>query len=472
MAPLNRKYRAGLVALGLLGAPAIAGAQDAAPPLPAMSPAPAPPNAPAFAVLVLSNGRMLDGKVTESASGDVYEIHMTGGVIPIPKRDVAHRYGSYDELYRDKAARLPANDPDERMKLAKWCLEQKMQGAAKEQLQALLAINPSDLRAQRMIASIDANAARAAALDDNVRVAGAEVVEPAPRGAMPVPRPRSSAGRGVERPVIFSLPPDVAMRRFAEFAWEVHPILQAACASCHNDAYAGEYRLITGKSRRDWTADVVRANLDATLHFVRADDPAHSDLVAYASNAHGPNPRPVFHGANDRREQRLVAWLRLLKPADTGASETPTAVAMPSAPQLPDGFGADRLPVPRATPVPAPATLRGTIDGSGLGARNYSQHYEMDAVAPGVPPGVRFEAPALPGLARPQAPPVPGTAAASLMPVPLTASAAAKLPELPPGTPVPPPDDVIPPTNRSKKSTKVDPALLEQLLKSRQQAQP
>ncbi len=163
MAPLNRKYRAGLVALGLLGTSLDADAQDTAPRLPAMLPAPAPPNAPAFAVLVLSNGRMLQGNVTESASGDTYELHMTGGVIPVPKRDVAHRYGSLDELYRSKAARLPASDPDERMKLAKWCLEQHMEGPAKEQLQSVLALNPSDVRARRMIASIDANAARAAA---------------------------------------------------------------------------------------------------------------------------------------------------------------------------------------------------------------------------------------------------------------------------------------------------------------------
>ncbi len=469
MAPLNRKYRAGLVALGFLGTTASVGAQDAAPPLPAMSPAPAPRNAPAFAVLVLSNGRMLQGTITESASGDTYELHMTGGLIPVPKRDVAHRYGSLDELYRDKAARLPANDPDERMKLARWCLEQHMEGPAKEQLRSLLAINPSDLRAQRMVASIDANALRAAERDTEVRVAGAEVVETAPRASMPLPRSRTSAGRRVERPVIFDLPPDVANRRFAEFAWDVHPILQVSCAGCHNDAYQGEYRLITGKSRRDWTADVVRANLDATLRYVRADDPTHSDLVAYAANAHGPGLRAVFHGANDRRQQRLIAWLRLLKTAEGGVPESPPPTAMTSAPQVPDGFGSDRVPAPRATPMPAPPSS--SIDGSGLGARNYSQHYEMNAVAPGVPPGVSFDPPTLPGIPKPTAPKEPG-ATASRTTVPASPSGPPRMTDLPPGTPVPPPDDVIPPSTRPKKSTKVDPALLEQLLKSRQQAQP
>ena len=87
-----------------------------------------------------------------------------------------------------------------------------------------------------MIASIDANAERLAARDAEVRVARAEVVEAAPRGApRSLPRSRTAANRGAERPVIFDLPPDVAMKRFVEFARDVHPILQASCAGCHND---------------------------------------------------------------------------------------------------------------------------------------------------------------------------------------------------------------------------------------------
>ena len=346
MATPNRKWKAGLATLGLFWTSAtLAPGQDAVPPLPASMPAPAPPNAPTFAVLLLSNGRFLQGNVSETPAGDSYELRTKGGSFPVPKKDVRKRYGSMAELYEDKVAHLPDRDPDERMKLALWCLEQHMEPQAHDQLKGALAINPGDKRAERMIANIEANAQRTTGRDAEVRVAGAEIVEPAPRTAamegMPMPRPRT---RVAVRPVIFDLPPDVAMKRFVEFAWDVHPILQASCASCHNEAYQGEYRLIGGKSRRDWTVDVVRANLDATLRHVRRDDPSHSDLVAYASNPHGATPRPAFHGPNDRRYRLLVTWLGSLKTSEAvaraGRAPAPAAArgdaALPS-PSAPTG---------------------------------------------------------------------------------------------------------------------------------------
>ena len=482
MAPLNRKSKAGLAALGLsLASASLAPGQEAAPPIPATMPAQAPSDAPAFAVLLLSNGRILQGNVSEAPAGDAYELHLKGGSIPVLKKDVVKRYRSMVAMYEDKAAHLAERDPDERMKLALWCLEQHMEAQAREQLQAVLAINPGDRRAARMVANIDGNAQRAAARDPEVRAAAAEVVanpsrerEPA---AMAVPRPRTVAGRSAERPVIFDLPADVATRRFVEFAWDVHPILQASCGSCHNESYQGDFRLL-GRSRREWTADVVRANLDATLRYVRRDDPVHSDLVAYAANPHGPSPRPVFSGPNDRRYQRLVAWLGMLKVADEVAKvgSVPQSPAPSSSPAA-EGFGADRLPGVSTNPTPTPVPMPGPSPFGGIPGQSLSESYPTQVVAPGVPADVRFDATSFPGSLKSPLPPLPGPTTTGPPPsgraVKAPAATPAAVPSTPPqGTPVPPPDDVIPPTNRAKKSNKVDPALLEKLMKGRQQGQP
>lgn len=446
MRPKHRKYEAGLAALGLLWTSAtLARGQEAVPP---PSTALAPSGAPAFAVLLLSNGRLLQGHVTEDAAGDAYELHMKGGSVPVPKKDVARRFGSLLELYEYRVAHLPERDPDERMKLALWCLEQHLDPQAREQLRAVLAINPADGRAPRMLANLDANALRAAGRDPEVRTTSAEVVETAPRAMNPraVPRPRPAIGG----PAIFGLPPAVAARRFTEFAWYIHPVLQSACASCHNEDYPGDFRLIVGRSRRDWTPDVLRANLDATLRYVDRDDPSRSDLIAFVAEPHGPNDRPIFHGANDVRYRRLAQWLGSLKPSAEPVAKAgqvdPPRPASPGASADTEGFGADRLPAPpRATPTPAPTPFAGASN------RSMVEFYQGQATAPGVPPGVKFDLPALPGAPTP--PPV-----------------ASRLPDLPPGTPVPPPDDVIPPTKRAKKKIKLDPALLEKTLKTRQAA--
>ncbi len=58
---------------------------------------------------------------------------------------------SIEELYRFQVARLPAGDPDERMKLARWCLTEHLTDQAKEQLLAIKAMCPDDAEVKRML---------------------------------------------------------------------------------------------------------------------------------------------------------------------------------------------------------------------------------------------------------------------------------------------------------------------------------
>jgi hypothetical protein len=478
MSPKNPKLKAGLAALGLLWTSAtIAEAQEAAAPpnLPAPPIEQAPSNAPAFAVLLLSNGMVHQGKVSLDKSGQTYLLHQKGGEIRFPKKDVERRFNSLVELYQYKVASLPARDPDERMKLAHWCLLYQMNAEAREQLQALLDINPADQTAQRMMASLDATSDRASGRDPAVQMASNEVTTP------PTIRPRSRPAGPI---VIFDLPAATANRRATEYAWYIHPILQSSCASCHNENYRGDFQLFAGKSRRDWTPDVIRANLDATLRYVDRANPTQSDILAYAVNAHGAtDARPIFHGANDKRQHYLLVWLNSLKPAnDSKSGPSPSVAPAPTTASRPqpaviDAFGADRFPTLPGASGGSPAPGLPPLPGGQGGLRAFTENYSIESTAPGVPPGISFEAPSpLIGGPMPKLPGQRGAAQATppgpSVPATPPGPAAANLPNLPPGTPLPPPDDVIPPTNRPKKSKKVDPALLENLMKNRQPPQP
>ena len=122
---------AGLTALGLIGFATRCDA-DPVPPAPSASPAPSP----SPAVLLLTNGSTQQGLVT--VDGGNYVLHCRGGKIPVPRSKVIRVFNTLEDVYRYKRTQFPAVDPDEHMKLARWCLTSRLKAEAKEELQAVL----------------------------------------------------------------------------------------------------------------------------------------------------------------------------------------------------------------------------------------------------------------------------------------------------------------------------------------------
>ena len=90
---------------------------------------------------------------------------------------------------------MPERDPDEHLKLARWCLSQNMQAEAKAQLQAVLAAEPEVERSQGD-ARLDRGrrgAGRAAQVDPAlVQTGGRDVGRRAAAAARCPARPRST----------------------------------------------------------------------------------------------------------------------------------------------------------------------------------------------------------------------------------------------------------------------------------------
>ena len=138
MSPKIPSLAAGLLALGLAWSATriVAGPQDAPEPAPAVTES----AAPSPTVLLLTNGKVHQGTITEDATGYVLKHRI--GVMHFLRRNVERTFGSVEEAYGYLAERTPPNDPDERLKLAVWCLEQKMIPRAREQLEAGPATEP------------------------------------------------------------------------------------------------------------------------------------------------------------------------------------------------------------------------------------------------------------------------------------------------------------------------------------------
>ncbi len=311
------------------------------------------PEAPRARIVLLTDGHIVKGFVREEESAVL--VTQPVGEMRFPRRRIESVFSSIQEVYKYKLDQLPENDFDERMKLARWCLEQKMETEAREQLQAIMELSPKHLQAKAMLVSLDQAQARREMqkVDPEVQRSGA--IEPQPNSS---DRPGSldasviqGARKGMrisDLPVIFDLPTSQAVKRADEFARFVHPVLQLYCAKCHNEHYEGGFQLIQIKNKRDQTRETLRANLDATLRLIDRENPPRSDLLSSTLRMHGngKNTRPIFQGSNDGSYRILAAWVNNLRVRKTTESQASARMAV--APQeTGEAFAADRTRISR-----------------------------------------------------------------------------------------------------------------------------
>lgn len=488
MSPKNSLLTVGLTALGLLGYSATRAVYSGDAPAPPGLPSAPAAATPSHSVLLLSDGRVIQGDISETE--DVYILRQNGGEIRFRKGQVEERFRSVAEAYEYKRASIPARDPDEHLKLARWCLVNHLPDQARAELHVVAKLSPDSRVVAGMLAALDADDARRVArarprTDPGLIQTGAEMTDatnprtiadgmPAELNANDLRAQRHAGISGL--PVIFDLPPGLALQRAEQFAQSVHPILQASCAGCHNEKYPGDFRLLQARSRRDLTTVLLRANLDATLRLIDPDNPANSELFSRSLVPHGSKTQKqaMFTGANDRRFQAIVSWVNSLRTRPKTVSDVviPTRLGE-STVQGSSGFATER---PEGAPVSSVASSTDTSGRVG--------YPPPTAAAPRVLPAARY----VPGrgMVAEDGPPAPDE-----FPTPYPVGGAGSLPStLAPGggnpavNALPPLPGQSPaagpatanstnapakPAAKSSKPVKIDPQLLEKALLNRNQ---
>lgn len=436
-------------------------------------------------IVLLTDGRIVKGVVSEEDAMIV--VTQPIGTMKFPKRKVEKVFATLKDVYAYKLEQFPENDFDERINLAKWCLSQKMEAEARQQLEAVLERSPKHAQAKAMLVSLDQAQSRMAmrGRDPAVRQTAAEQVQraPADRPGVLDASIVTGAVRGMgipDFPVIYDLPRAQAVKRFDEFGRYVHPVLQTYCARCHNERYDGAFQLISFKKPIDRTAAALRANLDATLKLVDQENPAHSELLSSALRPHGrgPNPRPIFRGSNDGAYQILATWVNRLqakKPAGANQSASMNLANSGSGETFGDRRGETANetesgrpdvkpfvtgPVERKMlpPLRAVAGQRGLVPDTNTDPDEFPVPF---AVGGGRPrSGVGPQSPQAPNqpAALPALPPLPASTAGS------AEEAAAALGDPPPAEP---PSGAA--AKKPRKPIKLDPKILEKALQLRNQ---
>ena len=201
-------------------------------PVPAGRTASRPQAADSERYLLLTNGRLLQGVISRDDS--TYTLTQKIGVIQFPKKQVERSFDSVQEAYQYLLERLPEDDPGERLRLARWCLNQHLTAEAKAQLEKVLELSPSHGPAKAMLVKItQSEASQGVERSGEGRRRRAANVgrggRRGPGGALDSAVLRGAAARmGISgMPVIFDLPQTLAIRRADEFRLNVHPVLQA-----------------------------------------------------------------------------------------------------------------------------------------------------------------------------------------------------------------------------------------------------
>lgn len=277
-------------------------------------------------VLILENERTLEGDIQRQ--GNLYCLKRSIGETWIPADKVLGLYATHLEAYRVLRARANLDDPDERLRLARWCQRHNLPEQALEEATHAVRLRPSHAESRRLLEHLQ-------------------------RPALAEPEPPA-----VAEDIADDAGPAVALELSTEalslFATKVQPILANACASCHASGRGGAFKLTRVIGTGIANQRTVQQNLAAVLAQLNLERPQQSPLLSKAVNTHGDASQPPLKGRQVAAFHTLESWVRLTIAKNphlreqTGrvvaTTETRPETSRPGA--RPTGWAADAKPKP------------------------------------------------------------------------------------------------------------------------------
>jgi hypothetical protein len=252
-------------------------------------------------VLVLTSNRIVEGRISQTASG--YVVNKQFGTLVIPLDQVRLTALSRGEAFRKLKATLPKKNADTNVSLAYWCMTYRLYSECRAELRDALALQPDRDDARTMLKRVE------------------EILNPSKPVHLvhPVSQKRNSDGflAGQTRSLA-GLSPESARK----FVIRVQPILMNKCgnASCHGSAAKNDFRLTRVGFRRRSHSVFAESNLSAVLKFVDLKTPDNSPLLRVSKGSHGRGRRSVFSGPHGKSQwDSLREWVHKI------ANELPPA---------------------------------------------------------------------------------------------------------------------------------------------------
>ena len=225
-------------------------------------------------LLVLTSGRVVTGRISQSAGG--YMVEKSRGSMLIPFDQVALTARDLRDAYQKMRQRQAGGATAEKyLATARWCTTYQLYEEARAELRNALTLDESNAEARLMLKRLD------------------DVLNPGRVDATTSQAPQKTAD-GFETSEARSLA-GLSQDTAREFVTRVQPILLHKCgnASCHGSAAANEFRLTHSRTHRVFA----ERNLAAVLRYVDLETPEQSRLLTAPQGDHGPGGETIFHGS-------------------------------------------------------------------------------------------------------------------------------------------------------------------------------
>jgi len=307
-------------------------------------------------VLVLRNGRTIEGRV--APAGEYYYVGVPGGKLRIRADQVELWCRDLEEGYQQKQAAVHPGRIEDHLRLARWCLRQKLYGHVAEELSAARSIDPTHPTIEYL------------------RRQMATAATPPPPPAEPAAVTEKSkakkkpAGPTSEQldAMIEELPSDSV----ETFTRSIQPLLVNSCgsAACHGPGSESAFELRRIPLGRPASRLTTQQNLHEAIEWIDRLKPGSSPLLNQPAGPHGPAKSPIFSKAQAAQYGRLAAWVDSLAegrpepldpmPASDGGMIANGATAVPGLLAQPSEVG--RLTPPDAAPDIAPDAAASPVE--------------------------------------------------------------------------------------------------------------
>jgi hypothetical protein len=246
-------------------------------------------------VLILANQRGMEGDIR--LEGNQYHIRRTAGEVSLPATPTMRLFADWDAALAHMSSQANLRDPDERLRLARWCQMNGLTGQALVEAKAAVHMRPGHAESKQLLA----------------------ILERAARNTPAAPAPATTVEPAAAPPV------DLSADAMNLFNTRIQPILMNACASCHATGRGNEFRL---QRCHDATLNrrATQLNLAAVLAQIRWDEVASSPLLFKSLSAHGATTQAPFSSRQAKPYQYLQEWVQTVVATNPHLRKEPARV--------------------------------------------------------------------------------------------------------------------------------------------------